>query len=131
MAPWKKEKPMLAARVIATAGMIAFVAVTFHSCLPEPAPSTAEHPSEAHANPAGSGLPDARLEKVLRGYNIVSFNGKVYGVPQGVEVNWKTDDLPSKPGMVVEQSVDAVEKLITSLPDQGTDSQEPHLVKVV
>ncbi len=67
---------------------------------------------------AAGDLSDARLIKVVGHYNIVKFNGNVYGVPHGVPINWQKDDLKKVSGMIVDSSVDRVEKSIRSLPHQ-------------
>ena len=36
---------------------------------------------------------DARLIKVVGHYNIVKFNGNVYGASHGVAIDWEKDDL--------------------------------------
>ena len=48
---------------------------------------------------------DARLVKVVGHYNIVKFNGNVYGVPHGVAIDWEKDDLKKVDGMIIGSSV--------------------------
>jgi hypothetical protein len=77
---------------------------------------------------------DARLVKVVGHYNIVKFNGNVYGVPHGVAIDWEKDDLKKVDGMIVGTSVDLVEKSIRSLPPPKASvgaSPDAHLIKVV
>jgi peptidoglycan/LPS O-acetylase OafA/YrhL len=54
------------------------------------------------------------LVSVVGHYNIVSFDGRYYGAPQGVAVNFEKDDLTRIPGMVVGETEDAVRKAIPS-----------------
>ena len=73
---------------------------------------------------------DARLVKTVGHYNIVKFNGNVYGAPHGVAIDWRKDDLKKVPGMVAGVSVDAVEKSIRSLPPQEA-SLDARLIRVI
>lgn len=50
------------------------------------------------------------LVGVVGRYNIVSFDDKYYGVPQGIAVNFEKDDLTKIPGMVVDGTEAAVRK---------------------
>lgn len=50
------------------------------------------------------------LVSVVGHYNIVSFDEKFYGVPQGLAVNFEKDDLTKIPGMVVDGTEAAVRK---------------------
>ena len=74
--------------------------------------------------------PGARLVTVVGHYNIVKFNGNVYGVPHGVDVDWPKDDLEKMAGMITGSSVDLVEKSIRNLPPQEA-SPGARLVKEV
>ncbi len=73
---------------------------------------------------------DPRLIKTIGHYNVVKFNGGVYGVPHGVTVNWQKDDLKKVPEMIAGVSVDVVEKSIRSLPVPETSS-DAHLITVI
>lgn len=52
------------------------------------------------------------LVKVVGHYNIVAFDGKFFGIPQGIRVNWQKDDLLAIRGMVVAGSAENTESLI-------------------
>lgn len=74
---------------------------------------------------------EVRLVKTVGHYNIVKYNGVVYGAPQGIEIDWEDDDLKNIPGIVIESSVDKAEKIIISMPAAQEPSAAPELVKVV
>ncbi len=80
---------------------------------------------------ASEEVPEARLVKTVGHYNIVKYNGVVYGAPHGIEIDWEDDDLKNIPGMIVESSVDKAEKIINSMPAAQEPNVDPELVKVV
>jgi uncharacterized protein YprB with RNaseH-like and TPR domain len=56
------------------------------------------------------------LIKEVEHNNVVAFNGKVYGIPQDIAVNWQKDDLLTIRGMLVSTTAENTEQLIlTSL----------------
>lgn len=55
------------------------------------------------------------LVKVVGHYNIVAFDGKFFGIPQGIRVNWQKDDLLAIRGMVVAASAENTESLILAI----------------
>lgn len=61
------------------------------------------------AAPTGGVLAEASLVTVIGHYNIVKFNGNVYGVPHGIAIDWHKDDLSKVEGMIVGSSVALVE----------------------
>lgn len=69
--------------------------------------------------------PGARLVTTIGRHNVVKFGGYVYGVPHGVAVDWQKDDLKKVPGMIIDTSVDNVEKTIRGLPVQNEKSAAP------
>lgn len=56
--------------------------------------------------------PVPHLVKEVGQYNIVAFNGKFYGIPQGIAVNWQRDDLLAIRGMLVSATAENTEQLI-------------------
>ena len=56
--------------------------------------------------------PVPHLVKEVGQYNIVAFNGKFYGIPQGIAVNWQRDDLLAIRGMLVNATAENTEQLI-------------------
>jgi len=62
-------------------------------------------------------MPGASFVNVIGNYNIVKFNGEVYGVPHGIPIDWHKDDLKKVPGMIVDTSAEKVEKTIKNLQD--------------
>ncbi len=83
--------------------------------------------------------PQASLAKTVDRYNIVNYSGKFYGVPHGVALDWKKDDLAKVPGKVIDTSVEKVEQTIRSLPGKdeksaalpGTAASEASLVTTI
>lgn len=78
-----------------------------------------------------SEMPGARLVNTIGHYNVVKFNGSVYGVPHGVSIDWQKDDLKKVPGMIIESSVDKVEQSIRSLPSQNEPASLPSSAKLI
>lgn len=68
------------------------------------------------SRPTTEASPVPHLVKEVGRYNIVAFNGKFYGIPQGIAVNWQKDDLLAIRGMLVSATAENTEQLIlTSL----------------
>jgi peptidoglycan/LPS O-acetylase OafA/YrhL len=68
------------------------------------------------SRPTTEASPVPHLVKEVGRYNIVAFNGKFYGIPQGIAVNWQNDDLLAIRGMLVSATAENTEQLIlTSL----------------
>lgn len=82
---------------------------------------------------ASEEAPEARLVKTVGHYNIVKYNGVVYGAPHGIEIDWEDDDLKNIPGMIVESSVDKTEKIINSIPaaQEPKVAAAPQMLKTV
>ncbi len=62
--------------------------------------------------PTTEASPVPHLVKAVGHYNIVAFNGKVYGIPQGVAINWQKDDLLAIRGVLVGATAENAEKLV-------------------
>ncbi len=54
------------------------------------------------------------LVRVVGKYNIVLFNEKYYGVPQGLIINFEKDDLTGNPNIIADENEDSVSKRILS-----------------
>ena len=68
------------------------------------------------SRPTTEASPVPHLVKEVGRYNIVAFDGKFYGIPQGIAVNWQKDDLLAIRGMLVSATAENTEQLIlTSL----------------
>ncbi|BFU90074.1 MAG: hypothetical protein NTAFB01_12610 [Nitrospira sp.] len=64
--------------------------------------------------PTTEASPVPHLIKEVGRYNIVAFNGKFYGIPQDVAVNWQKDDLLTIRGMLVSTTAENTEQLIVT-----------------
>lgn len=64
--------------------------------------------------PTTEASPVPHLIKEVGRYNIVAFNGKFYGIPQGIAVNWQKDDLLTIRGMLVSTTAENTEQLIVT-----------------
>lgn len=64
--------------------------------------------------PTTEASPVPHLIKEVGRYNIVVFNGKFYGIPQGIAVNWQKDDLLAIRGMLVSTTAENTEQLIVT-----------------
>ena len=66
------------------------------------------------SRPTTEASPVPHSIKEVGRYNIVVFNGKVYGIPQGIAVNWQKDDLLAIRGVLVSTTVENTEQLIVT-----------------
>jgi peptidoglycan/LPS O-acetylase OafA/YrhL len=64
--------------------------------------------------PTTEASPVPHLIREVGRYNIVAFNGKFYGIPQGIAVNWQKDDLLAIRGMLVSTTAENTEQLIVT-----------------
>jgi hypothetical protein len=53
-----------------------------------------------------------RLVRATKNFNIVAFDSRYYGVPQGINIDWQRDDLSAIPRVVIGESVEQVESAI-------------------
>ena len=58
-------------------------------------------------------VPD--LMRVMGTYNIVQFDGRYYGTPQGLAVDWQAGDAEYLPGMIVSDSVKEIMAVVSDI----------------